>query len=249
MIAGRLAGHVSDHIHLGLFKPISKPMSLSAAQEAMSSHHVEALGARNGETIVDVGAGFGGTLQLLDQKLSDAHLIGVNIEERQIHIARQLQFRNRVSWRCCDAACFSGCDMSWADRILSLEAFFHFPDPVGFFTASARALKTGGCLVMSTLLFVGQTPLTFLSRDVVTSGYHPWPFPELLLSDIRQFACDSGFVETHCEDLEGFCGPSFDYMSPECPKEITNNPVVELRRLFEMGCVRYPLLVFTRVST
>lgn len=246
MISARLKGVVSDHIHLGLFVPEREVSTFAEAQEAMSLRHMMHLGTVDGETVVDVGAGFGGTLRLLDTRFVDMDLHGVNNDPRQITLARQSAFRNHVSWHCCDAAAFSDGRSCWADRILSLEALFHFPDPAGFFTAAAHALRPGGRLVVSTLLFEVQTAAAGLSRDVVTAGYQPWPFFDMGLSDLNEMAHDAGLYEVHREDLSLLCLPGLDWMSPPCPATVTANPVVELRRLFEMECIRYPLLVFDK---
>jgi len=212
----------------------------------MSLRHMIHLAAVDGDTVVDVGAGFGGTLRLLDARFVDMDLHGVNNDPRQITLACQGAFRNHISWQCCDAAAFSEGRCSWADRILSLEALFHFPDPEGFFAAAGQALRPGGRLVVSTLLFEALTPAAVLSRDVVTAGYHPWPFFEMGLSDLSRMAHAAGLYEVYREDLSALCLPGLDWMSPPCPATVTANPIVELRRLFEMECIRYPLLVFDK---
>lgn len=246
MISARLKGVVSDHIHLGLFVPERAVSTFAEAQDAMSLRHMIHLGVVDGDTVVDVGAGFGGTLRLLDAHFVDIDLHGVNNDPQLITLARQSVFRNHISWQCCDAAAFSDERSCWADRILSLEALFHFPDPSGFFTAVAHALRPGGRLVVSTILFEPQTPAAVLSRDVVIAGYKPWPFFNMSLSDLSEMAHDAGLCEVHREDLSLLCLPSLDWMSPPCPATITANPVVELRRLFEMECIRYPLLVYDK---
>lgn len=248
LIRARREGLISDHVHLGLFATGQPPSTLADAQDAMSLHHLALLGARNGDTVVDVGAGFGGTLRLLDRTLLDAHLHGVNIDPRQVALARAAPYRNRITWHVADGAAFSEGRQGWADRILSLEALFHFPDPAGFFRSAAQALRPGGRLVVSTILFEPSLPDTRPAMAVVTSGYSPWPHPDMTLARLHALAGAAGLVAIGCEDVSGLCRPCFEWMSPACPPQPTDNPVVELRRLFECGAVRYPVMVFTRPS-
>jgi cyclopropane fatty-acyl-phospholipid synthase-like methyltransferase len=235
LIDARRAGHVSDHIHLGLFTDPS--LTLDQAQTEMAAHHLAALDLRDGLDVVDVGCGFGGTLRMIDAQFA-ARLAGVNIDPRQIALAREGLWRNPVDWRTCDAATFSDGRAGWADRILSLEAMFHFPDPAAFFAACARALRPGGVLVVSTIL-LDDSP----SAHAVAKGFAPWPLPEMVLEDQIGMAMAAGFKVQEIQNLAPLCLPGFDWMCPAPPPEITDNPVIELCRLFQSGAASYPMLV------
>lgn len=240
LLQARRQGLVSDHVHLGLFDAVPG-QTLEMAQEAMSLHHLRHLEVTEGASVVDVGCGFAGTLRLLDGQLDGLHLTGVNVDPRQIEVARGGAWRRPVDWHLCDAAAFSTGRAAWADRILSLEAMFHFPDPAGFFAASARALRPGGRMVASTILF--DTDADPASVAVVCAGFGPWPRPHLGLTDLRGLAEAVGLTVVRVEDLAPRCRPGFDWMCPPCPATLTDNPVTELRRLFEAGAASYPLLV------
>jgi len=237
LIDARQAGVVSDHVHLGL----GAEPSLEAAQEAMARRHLDLLALQDGQTVVDVGCGFGGTLRLVDRGQSGMRLVGVNIDPRQIALAAEGAWRNPVDWQLCDAAAFSP-STEWADRILSLEAMFHFPDPQGFLTACARALRPGGRVVISTIL-LPTAPGWSGSVAVVTEGFAPWPHPALDLPTLRAMAERAGLVVVVEQDLAALCVPAFDWISGPCPPQVTANPVTELRRMFQAGVARYPLLV------
>lgn len=245
LIAARRAGHISDHVHLGLFEDTKPDQTLEQAQAAMSQLHLAQLGACEGDTIVDVGCGFGGTLRLLDAEFSPLHLTGVNIDPRQIDLAKEGPWRNPVIWQPCDAAHFSEGRHGWADGILSLEALFHFPDPAGFFDATASALRPGGRLVVSTICLAGEDPAPDMRAAIqsVCQGFGPWPFPEMDENALCVLAKAAGLELLFTQDLSRRCLPGFDWMAPPCPPQITDNPVIELRRLFESGCARYVLFV------
>lgn len=241
LIAARRAGLVSDHIHLGLTHD-ARDTTLAEAQEAMAQRHLDPLGLADGQTVVDVGCGIGGTLRLIDDRIARARLVGVNIDPRQIALAQERRWKNPVTWLPCDAAAFSDGRRGWADRILSLEAMFHFPDPAGFFTAAARALAPGGRMVASTILLPVAASLT-ASVDVVCRGFAPWPHPGLTLPALTGIAEAAGLSVIACDDLAPSCRAGFGWMCPPCPPQVTQNPVTELRRLFEAGAAAYPLLV------
>lgn len=239
LLEARRQGLISDHVHLGLFEAAGQ--TLTEAQEAMSQHHLRHLAVTNWASVVDVGCGFGGSLRLLDRQVDELHLIGVNVDPRQIDVARGGLWRSPVEWQLCDAAEFSNDRTEWADRILSLEAMFHFPDLAGFFAASARALRPGGRMVASTILFGPGADAA--SVAVVRAGFGPWPRPNLGLDELCGLAEGAGLAAVQVEDLATGCHPSFDWMCPPCPAKLTDNPVTELRRLFDAGAASYPLLV------
>lgn len=235
LIAARRAGHVSDHIHLGLFT--DPAMTLDQAQEAMAARHIAALDLTDGLSVVDVGCGFGGSLRMVDNQFL-SKLTAVNLDLRQLSLARETPWRNPVDWHCCDAAAFSDGREGWADRILSLEALFHFPDPSGFFEACARALRPSGRLIVSTIL-LEEGP----SAQAVAQGFAPWPRPGMTLPDLTAMAEAAGLTVRGIQDLTPLCLPGFDWMCPPPPPQVTDHPVIELRRLFEAGRATYPMLI------
>jgi MPBQ/MSBQ methyltransferase len=247
LITARRNREISDHIHLGLFKPDRNCLDLSKAQDAMSLYHIRQIALVPEQTIIDVGCGFGGTIRILDDQLQSLNLYGVNIDKRQLELAESLKLQNKTIWLNCDAAAFSQNKYAWADCILSIEALFHFPDPLAFFKASAQALRKKSHLVLSTLIFEKTGSNFQRSIKCVCDGYAPWPFPELSADNILKIAIDSGFRLTHYEDLAEHCLPSLEWMSPECPKVFTNTPVIEFRRLFEAEIVSYPFFVFEKI--
>lgn len=237
LIEAHRVGVVSDHVHLGL----GSAPTLDEAQEAMAERHLTALALIDGQVVVDVGCGFGGALRRIDARFRRMHLVGVNIDCRQIDIASQGAWCNPVDWRLCDAANFAE-ERSFADRLLSLEAMFHFPDPAGFLSAAARALKPGGIMVGSTILLGSAGP----SRRVVCDGFAPWPHPDLTLDELIAIAERAGLAVRAVEDLSPDCIPAFSFMCPPCPANLTDDPVTELKRLFQTGAASYPMLVLER---
>lgn len=247
LIEARRAGQISDHVHLGLFRDGSAGQALASAQVAMAQHHIDKLALTAGARVVDVGCGFGGTLRMIDGQVQALRLTGVNVDPRQIALARTGAWRGAVDWQLCDAAQFSQGRQGWADAILSLEAMFHFPDPAGFFAAAAQALRPGGRLVVSSILLARHAPAASIAA--ICAGFGPWPHPEQTLGGMCDMATVAGLEVIAVEQLAPWCLRGFDWMCAPCPADVTDNPLTELRRLFEAGLASYPVLVLAPKSS
>ncbi|HTI82702.1 MAG TPA: methyltransferase domain-containing protein [Acetobacteraceae bacterium] len=126
-----------------------------------------------GDTILDAGCGFGGTIASLNERFQRLRLVGLNIDPRQLaRASQQVQplHQNSVEFRHGDA-----CDLPFASdtfhRLLAVECIFHFPSREDFFREAARVLTSGGTLTLS---------------DFVPS---PWFRPICLLGAIRSSKC------------------------------------------------------------
>ena len=48
----------------------------------------------DGQAVLEVGCGFGGTISLINEEFHDLKIVGVNIDQRQIDQAKQKVFQN-----------------------------------------------------------------------------------------------------------------------------------------------------------
>lgn len=246
-------GHVGRDIHLGLDAATSERAnpgaeSLQAAQKRMTELHLLQLDAKDGHRIADLGCGIGGTIALLDDRLKDASLYGVNIDPRQLAIARTLRDSgsNRTTWH-------ESCVLDWLsqgsklDCALSIEAMFHFPSPDQFLNLLANAIRPGGRAIISTILFTREALIDFSdSCSIVRNGFAPWPHPEISLNDLLRTAQASGFKIDDVTNLERRLTDSLSLMTPPPRRLLTDNPVVELRRLLESEQITYPVMSLLR---
>lgn len=119
----------------------------------------------DGQKVLDVGCGFGGTIQRINAAYTGMELTGLNIDPRQLAVAAVQTTpapRNTVAWVEGDA-CELPFEDGTFDRVLAVECVFHFADREKFFAEAQRVLKPGGYLALSdfkpTLMFFGRTPI------------------------------------------------------------------------------------------
>ncbi len=121
------------------------------AAEQMNQRVCSAASPCNGQRILDVGSGWGGTIASLNDALERATLVGLNVDVRQIERARR-----RVRARSGNSVEFvegDACDMPFADEsfdcVIALECAFHFPSRDAFLAEASRVLQPGGRLVVA----------------------------------------------------------------------------------------------------
>jgi ubiquinone/menaquinone biosynthesis C-methylase UbiE len=143
------------HTHWGLFTD-PKATGITdeayiAAAEAMTERVCRSAQVENGQRILEVGCGLGGTLSYNNDRLTRCELVGLNIDPRQIEYARKhvtARPTNTVTFVVGDACALPFDERSF-DRVLAVECIFHFPSRRGFLSEARRVLKLGGRLTIS----------------------------------------------------------------------------------------------------
>lgn len=150
-----LAAAYQRHLHWGCYEdPSSQDASVEGylkAAEEMTHRVCEAAGVTDGTRILDVGCGFGGTIDYLNDRLSGCDLVGLNIDIRQLERARDLvkpKYGNSVSFLAGDATQLPLVGDSF-DVVLAIECAFHFPSRRRFLREAARVACPGGSLSMT----------------------------------------------------------------------------------------------------
>jgi ubiquinone/menaquinone biosynthesis C-methylase UbiE len=149
-----IAAAFGRHVHWGYWvdprRADGSVSDFAAAAERLCRRVCDAGGARDGQRILDVGCGFGGTVASLNERLSGVDLIGLNIDGRQLERARREvkpRDENRIEF-CEGDACQMPFEDASFDLLLAIECLFHFPSRARFFQEACRVLKPGGRLAL-----------------------------------------------------------------------------------------------------
>jgi len=176
-----LAAAFQRHVHWGCFsKPDTVDDSLAAyvaAAEELTARVCRAAGVGDGQRILDVGCGFGGTVEHLCERLRDCRLVGANIDLRQLAKAKREVPARRghdVAFALAD-----GCQLPFAtgafDAIIALECIFHFKSRKAFFREAARVLRPQGRLVLTDFVLREGAQLAF-GQWMMSGAVPPSPF-------------------------------------------------------------------------
>jgi ubiquinone/menaquinone biosynthesis C-methylase UbiE len=146
------------HVHWGYWDRADQAdgsmTDFAQAAERMTRKVCTAAGASNGERILDVGCGWGGTMASLNEQLCGVALTGLNIDARQLERAERLvraRASNVVRFQEGDACAMPFADGSF-DLVIALECAFHFPSRPRFLAEAHRVLCNGGRLVIADFL-------------------------------------------------------------------------------------------------
>ncbi|MGB3476382.1 MAG: class I SAM-dependent methyltransferase [Mycobacterium sp.] len=148
-----------------------------AAMAQMNGLLLDAGKVADGQTLLDVGCGFGGTIRQVNARYSAMGLTGLNIDPRQLAAAEAQSTPagdNSISWVEADACQLPFADNSF-DRVLAVECIFHFPSRERFIAEAARVLRPGGYLAVSDfvpiMMVFGKTPIWMAIRSRIAKSY------------------------------------------------------------------------------
>jgi SAM-dependent methyltransferase len=186
LIEGFHQGRSGRFVHLGHWDtPPEADIEMSEdefqqAQTRLNKFLLNMSDLENALSVLDVGCGFGGTIESINKQYTDMQLVGVNIDTRQLDICQQLKpgNNNSLEWKQADACQLPFPDNSF-DRVLCVEAMFHFSSRRKFFKEVARILRPTGNLVASDIVIQSFTPPPTISESSIESaiqqGFGPWP--------------------------------------------------------------------------
>lgn len=169
-------GVTERSVHLGYWRE-GDDGNFAGAQARLDALMIDLAAIDAGQSVLDVGCGFGGTLARINEAYRRMRLVGLNIDERQIDICRRIASRadNVVTWQIADAVRLPFAGGSF-DRVLCVEAMFHFASRRKFFAEAARVLKPGGVLAGTDILISPMArSAPFPIEAILQAGFGPWP--------------------------------------------------------------------------
>ncbi len=263
LIEGFRRGKAGRYVHLGHWDP---PVALDAdpqpgefeqAQARLTQALLDMAQLQHGHGVLDAGCGFGGTFDLLNRQAHDMDLAGVNVDDRQLDICRQLvpANGNRLRWDLADACHLPYADASF-DRVLCIEAMFHFSSRRRFFAEAARVLRPGGTLVVSDIL-IGNGLLQsgvpgFSVEAAVRDGFGPWPDFWSTEGEPVTLAAAAGLVASKLFDATRNTLRSHRFTVPASlderrdPGDAASRSALMLRWLHRQGYLRYLYMRFDK---
>jgi len=260
LIEGFKSGRAGRHVHLGYWDappPLSAPCSaeeFEAAQARLNRIIIELADIANGQRVLDVGCGFGGTLSAVNEAWRDMRMVGLNIDGRQLGICRTItpQPTNALALVAGDAGAIPLRPGTF-DRVICLEAMFHFHSRAGFLRQAAEALRPGGRLALSDILFRhpgAHAPIDIaLLEEIIRREYGPWPQLWAGSSDIVDPARAASLVLDRFVDATRATLPTYRMTAPGDVHTLSAQPSAGslMRWLHGNGYLSYVCLAFHKM--
>jgi SAM-dependent methyltransferase len=204
------AGHAGRDVHLGYWDPAlpadapSQPGEFAVAQRRLTSKALACTGIQPGDLVLDVGCGFGGTLDAL-ASIPRLWIVGVNVDKRQLSLCADIAppAGGRLSLVAADATALPFPAASFA-CVLCIEAMFHFSSRAAFLAEAARLVRPGG-VVLTTDIFLteparGSPWSAGLMAEILRRDFGPWPDLWAASSDLAPLAASCGLTLAQSED-------------------------------------------------
>lgn len=248
-------GVTQRSVHLGYWGN-GDDGDFAGAQALLDQVVVDLADVASGQSVLDVGCGFGGTIARLNDRYQRMRLTGINIDARQLDICRSIASRagNVLAWQIADASRLPFAGAAF-DRVFCVEAMFHFASRRQFFAEAARVLKPGGALAGTDILISPSARSAPFPIDaVLQAGFGPWPDVWGTDADHTQLAGAAG-LSGELRDITAHVAPSYSYTAPpQADPDDANAPApirasAALRWLHERGWLQYVCFRFERPRT
>ena len=169
-------------------------LRLPAAQQALVKRAIRLLAPDPDSVVLDVGCGRGAAAFRLAHERPNAQVTGVDVLHENIEVARALYANTaNLTLLQSDATKLELPDASF-DRVLCLEAAFHFPDRRQFLAETRRVTRSDGRVVIVDFMADDDADQTFWESDEAKVVRSIWQFAHFdSLTEYRANATAAGF--------------------------------------------------------
>jgi cyclopropane-fatty-acyl-phospholipid synthase len=194
----------SEHMQYSCAYWPREEMTLEQAQEAKLAHIAAKLAIRPGQTVLDIGCGWGGMAIYLARKYGVA-VHGITLSEEQIALARQRAqaagVADKATFELIDYRLLSDRGVTY-DRIVSVGMFEHVGTPQyeTFFRTCSNLLTDDGVMLLHTIGRMGKPGRTdaFTDKYIFPGGYIPALSEAVSVSEkLRLIATDVESLRLH----------------------------------------------------
>jgi len=253
------------HVHWG-FWPEPERADGTAQDYAIAAERLcqlvcDAAAITDGNRILDVGCGFGGTIASLNERFHNLDMIGVNIDARQLDRAARTvipQNGNRIRFVRGDACALDVPPASF-DVVLAVECIFHFGSRADFFRGAGRALRPGGHLALSDFVPPREAVATLAAHDPAKDEATRITYGQINVScsaeEYARLADQAGMTLGTSRDVTDGTMPTYVFLQSDLrtrPDRQTARVHARATSRIEIACraglLKYTILSFTRRS-
>ena len=197
-----------EDIHIGRYPTGNE--SLADASADMTRHLLECAGVGEGQTILDIACGYGGTLRTLAQM--GCKVKGIDISQTCVDYAQQANAEagldDRIEVAVGDFHNIDSDDDAW-DAVVCQEAIIHSDNRPRVFAEVSRVLRPGGIFALSDIVTGENAEIPMVEAAFARLGASAGATS----NDYQQMARGAGFDIVHAEERLGDIRTHYDKLA------------------------------------
>ncbi|ARF53178.1 SAM-dependent methyltransferase [Streptomyces gilvosporeus] len=192
-----------EDIHTGIYAHTDEPIADASRRtvERVADRLADCLGP--GHTVLDLGAGYGGTARYLAGRFG-CRVVALNLSAAQNERHRKTNVAHGLD-SAIEVVTGSFHDIPYPDghfhAVCSLEAFCHSADRAKVLGEAGRVLKPGGALAFTDLMAAEDTPAEVLYRAVARLGVEALATPSFYVGRLTELALADIDFDDHSNQL------------------------------------------------